>query len=169
MTEIWKTIENYKTYSVSTFGNIRNDLTSKILKGRPNKFNHLRIQLYKDKKANSFYIHRLVALAFIPNPENKAQVDHIDNNPTNNNLTNLRWATSQENLRNSQIASNNTSGVKGVSWYNREQKWVSKIYINGVRFNLGYYNTIEEATIARQLKANEAFGSFTNSCELIKI
>jgi hypothetical protein len=170
MTEIWKQIENYETYSVSTFGNVRNNKTGKILKGNKIcKSGHLQIRLINGSIRSCLQIHRLVALAFISNPENKEQVDHIDNNPTNNNLTNLRWATHQENCRNQQIATNNTSGVKGVFFNKQTQKWGVQINCNKIRTYLGSYNTIEEATIVRQLKANEAFGSFTNSCELIKI
>ena len=169
MTEFWKSIEGYETYSVSTFGNVRNNLTSRILKGaKSGRINnlHLQVCLY-NKIRKHLFIHRLVALAFIPNFENKEQVDHIDNNPNNNNLSNLRWATSQENLRNSQIASNNTSGIKGITFDKSRQKWCAQIRINGKGITIGRYNTIEEATIARQLKANEVFGSFTNSCEVI--
>jgi hypothetical protein len=171
MEEIWKPIENYETYSVSTFGNIKNDKTGRILKGaksgRTNNL-HLQVCLY-NKTRKHLFIHRLVALSFIPNPENKEQVDHIDNDISNNNVTNLRWATNQENQRNTTISLRNTSGVKGVNWCKQTQKWCAQIRINGKCNTIGRYNTIEEATIVRQVKANELFGSFTNSCELIKI
>jgi hypothetical protein len=166
MTEIWKSIENYETYSVSTFGNVRNEKTGRILKGSPNQKGYLMIMLPNTK---CFQIHRLVALAFIPNLENKEQVDHIDNNPINNNLTNLRWATQSENQINTSLSCKNTSGVKGIYWKKQYKKWAVQITCNKVKTHLGYYNTIEEATIVRQVKANELFGSFTNSCELIKI
>jgi len=169
MTEIWKPIEGYETYFVSTFGNVRNNLTNRILKsaksGRINNL-HLQVCLY-NKIRKHLFIHRLVALAFIPNPENKKQVDHIDNDISNNYLTNLRWATNQENQRNTIISLRNTSGVKGISFDKSSQKWCAQIRINGKGITIGRYNTIEEAIIARQLKANEVFGSFTNSCEVI--
>lgn len=161
MEEIWKSIEGYETYSVSTFGNVRNDKTGKILKAKPNGDGRLIVSLHK----KNYQIHRLVAIAFIENSENKECVDHIDNNSTNNNLTNLRWATHQENQHNKQIQINNTSGIKGVVWHKKDKKWQSQIYINRKCIYIGSYNTIEEATIARQFKANELFGEFTHSCE----
>ena len=56
--------------------------------------------LYKDGKGKQRYVHRLVAQAFVPNPENKREVDHIDNDKTNNDVSNLRWVTHKENQNN---------------------------------------------------------------------
>ena len=57
-------------------------------------------KLYKDKQYHSRFLHRLLAEAFIPNPENKPTIDHIDRNPSNNKLSNLRWATHTEQHQN---------------------------------------------------------------------
>jgi len=167
MEEIWKQIENYENYSVSTFGQVRNDTTGKILKGSNGTHKRLVVNLWKNRIHKQFLIYRLIALAFIPNPEGKAEVDHIDNDPSNNRIENLRWATREENSRNTRIRSDNESGVKGVSWCDRDQKWCARIKIDGITVYLGYYNTIEEATLARQTRANLAFGVFTNACETI--
>jgi hypothetical protein len=169
MEEIWKQIKNYENYSVSTLGQVRNDTTGKILKGHPCRIGYIKISLYKNEIKKTLYLHRLVALTFISNPENKSQVDHIDNDKLNNYLTNLRWATSFENQHNVKKSIKNTSGVKGVYWYKSQQKWLALIHVDGIRIHLGYYNTIEEATIARQTRANLAFGIFTNACELMPI
>jgi hypothetical protein len=163
MEEIWKQIENYENYSVSTFGQARNN--GKILKGSKNTYGRLSIGLCKNGIVKRFLIHRLVALAFIPNPEDKPEVDHIDNDQTNNRIENLRWATRQENGRNTRIRSDNGSGIKGVSWVESQQKWLAYIMIDGIKVHIGCYNTIEEATLARQTRANQAFGVFTNACE----
>ena len=168
MEEIWKPIENYENYSVSTFGQVRNDTTGRILKEwKTGKY--WRINLCKNGIIQKYLIHRLVAIAFIKNLEDKPDVDHIDNNPSNNKVENLRWATSQENNQNRLMSSRNKSGVKGVDWEESRLKWRAFICIDGIYINLGRYNTIEEATLARQTRANLAFGVFTNACETILI
>ena len=57
------------------------------------------VYLYKNGEGKRFLVHRLVALTFIPNPENKPQINHKDGNPLNNNVNNLEWVTSSENIR----------------------------------------------------------------------
>jgi len=165
--EIWKNIIEYETYSVSLFGNVRNDMTGLILKPGKTKKGYLLVCLCKNKIRKTFRIHRLVASAFIPNPENKSCVDHIDNNPSNNNLTNLRWATLTENQMNRKISIDNTSGTKGVYFYKQYSKWCAQIRIHGKQTCLGYFETIESAAAARQTKALEIFGEFVNTCEKI--
>ena len=67
-----------------------------IVKG----YKFVKLRDWKNKVEGNYPVHRLVASAFIENPENKEQVDHIDTNPSNNNLSNLRWVTILENQRN---------------------------------------------------------------------
>jgi hypothetical protein len=165
MEEIWKQIENYENYSVSSLGQVRNDDTKKILKGCKNRDGRFHVDCCKNGIIKRFQIHRLVALAFIENPEGKLEIDHIDNNPSNNRVENLRWSTREENSRNTRIRSNNTSGVKGVCWDKSREKWSAEIKIDGIKVHIGRFNTIEEATLARQTRANQAFGVFTNACE----
>jgi hypothetical protein len=129
------------------------------------KNGYLKITLTKNKIKKTFTVHRLVAIAFIPNPEKKLNTDHIDNNRLNNNVENLRWATVQENNRNCVLSSKNTSGFKGVTFHKGDNKWQSQIKIDGRNIYLGSFNTIEEAIEVRQLKANQVFGIFTNACE----
>jgi len=168
MTEIYKIIDDYETYSVSTLGNVKNNKTGKILKGGKDSSGYLYVCLCKNGKRKNHLIHRLVALAFIPNPENKSCVDHIFNNKTDNRVESLRWCTNQENIRNQQISSRNTSGVKGVSWDKHHQKWSAQIMIDGIKINIGRFETKEDAAAARQTRANAAFGIFTNACESLQ-
>lgn len=98
---MWKKIKRNDNYSINKQGQVRNDKTSHIKKPTLNKRNgYLVVDLYKDNKREKVTVHRLVAEAFIPNPENKPTVDHIDGNRQNNSVDNLRWATySEQNSR----------------------------------------------------------------------
>lgn len=96
--ELWKDVVGYeKYYQVSSFGNIKNKSTGKLLKPALKKNGYLHVSLgYKDTK--TAMVHRLVAEAFIPNPFNLPQVNHKDEEKTNNNVTNLEWCTAQHNV-----------------------------------------------------------------------
>jgi len=167
MEEIYKTINDFETYSVSFFGNVKNNITGKKLNGSINKNGYKYVSLYVNKKPTQFLIHRLVAIAFIENLNNKMEVDHINNNKLDNRVENLRWVSPSENQWNRQISSNNKTGVKGVFWNEQRQKYQVSIRINNKQINLGRFDTIEEATIVRQNRANEEFGLYINLCELI--
>lgn len=167
--EEYKDIIDYEdTYQISNFGNVRNKTTGRILKpteGKTDKYYY--ISLCKYGKQKNTKIHRLVASHFVENSDNKLFVDHIDNNKLNNIYTNLRWATHQENRRNIVMYKNNTTGVKGVVFDKRYNKWMARIRISGKLIHIGSFNNIEEATYARMKKATELFGEFTNIDEKI--
>ena len=168
MEEEFKVIKGFENYSISNFGNVANVKTGKILKSSINGRGYLKVGL--NIKGNRFTkkIHRLVAEAFIANPLNKPCIDHIDNDILNNNINNLRWTTISENLMNQSIRKNNSSGIKGVCFNKKSNKWEARIEMNKNKYFLGYFNTLEEAKEARQKKANELFGEFVNKCEKIK-
>jgi hypothetical protein len=103
-------------------------------------------------------VHRLVIEAFPLNPQNKSQVDHIDNNRSNNHITNIRWATGKENNQNKSLSSKNTSGVKGVYWNKNTNKWKAQIEINGKRINLGSFMNKDDAINIRVQRAKAELG-----------
>lgn len=99
--EEWRTINDHSRYMVSTLGRVKNKDTGRILKASKNKTaGYVYIRLYSDSgKQTNFRLHRLVALHFLDNPENKPEVNHIDEDKTNNALSNLEWCTRKENVR----------------------------------------------------------------------
>ena len=95
---------------------------------------------YKRKK---YALHRLIFwrhYGFLPD-----EVDHIDGNPRNNCVENLRAATHLENMRNSKIRKDNTSGIKGVCWSIASKKWEVKFQLNGKTKHFGKYHDINVA------------------------
>jgi hypothetical protein len=163
--EVFRSVDSYENYAVSSFGRVKNTKTGRILKTGDNGRGYLTVNLCEDGVKKTHRIHRLVANAFINNPNDKEQVDHIDNNRTNNYISNLRFATIKENSRNSSIRLDNTSGHKGVCFDKKAKKWKAHIMIDGVQIHIGYYDDLEDAKIARFNRANEAFGVFVNACE----
>lgn len=99
MKEIFKNVENFESeFQISNFGRLYSKRTNKILKCRKTKSGYSEIHTYVSNKSVSFRIHRLVAVAFISNPENKREVNHIDGDKSNNRSDNLEWVTSSENV-----------------------------------------------------------------------
>ena len=98
--EEWKVIEGTNgDYEISSYGRLWSNITGKILKTHINSAGYMlsNIKIHGVKKRRQ--VHRMVAKAFIPNPENKPQVNHLDANRTNNRVDNLEWCTGSENTR----------------------------------------------------------------------
>ena len=118
------------------------------------------VSLKKDGKWKLLSVHRLVGNAFLENPDNKPMIDHIDNNPANNNVKNLRWCSQKDNLANQGKQINNKSGFKGVTFDKHANKYRALIFINGKLKHLGYFETAEEASVAYDAKAKEIHKEF---------
>lgn len=105
MEEVWKDVKGYDgLYLVSNLGNVkslnyRRRGCVKNLKPKKNRGGRLWVELYKDGKPACAQVHRLVAIAFIPNPGNLPQINHKDENVTNNAVTNLEWCDQLYNNR----------------------------------------------------------------------
>jgi hypothetical protein len=135
-------IENYPNYFVTKEGKVINVKTNKILKPSFNTCGYQQVTLHNRIKSKNIVIHRLVANAFIPNFENKPQVNHIDGIKSNNSVSNLEWCTSSENVKHaykiglSKISDKNIKATKLAH---------SKIVLDN---NTGiFYDSLTEAAI----------------------
>lgn len=136
-------IEGYDNYySVSTDGTVKNKYGKDM--GAIGLNNRVQVCLSNKGVKKYMYIHRLVALYFIPNPHNYKEIDHIDNNPCNNVVENLRWASGSLNNRNKFKNPNSKNKYKGVSWSSPMNKWRARVKINKKEINIGYANTEKE-------------------------
>lgn len=99
MKEIWKPILGYENlYSISNFGNVFSIQSKRNIKQTKNSKGYLIVGLCKNKKRKSCLIHRLVAEAFIDNPNKLPEINHKNENPLNNTITNLEWCTHKYNM-----------------------------------------------------------------------
>lgn len=169
--EIWKKINGFEDYKISNLGNIR--LLNGGISKRKITDKYSQIGLIKENKSHTFYIHRLVALHFIANPENKPEVNHINGIKSDNRVENLEWVTAFENIRHA------ISLGKLDSYYKNKSENMKKYYKNNpidkgraINFHMRgfmsrirtvlnletgiYYDTIKEASESTNLK----YGTF---------
>ena len=100
MIETWRPIEGFNgAYQISNHGRVKNVTRNRILRLEITYRGYCRIMLSKQNVTSRYFVHRLVAGAFLMNPENKAIVNHKDGNKQNNRLENLEWATASENTQ----------------------------------------------------------------------
>ena len=129
-------ITGYENYTIDKEGVVINTKFNRLMNPWINNKCYLKIGLSNNCKEKQFYVHRLLAIQFIPNPNNYPEVDHIDTNTLNNNLLNLRWAT-----RKMQVENRNGYGKikhKYIS-YGYTNKRKNKYYIIQ---KTGYFNKI---------------------------
>ncbi len=144
MKNTWHQLKNYEgLYEISTNGEIKG-IHGKVSSGWNVKHGYKKVKLYKDNKHRSFYVHRLVALQFIPPVENKTYVNHIDNNPSNNCVENLEWCSQYDNMQH----------AKNQNRMNRDGNRVKR------KLDGKIYKSIQEAAIDNGLLANTILYQF---------
>jgi len=119
-------IENYPNYFILENGVVWSIKRNKEIKPYTDKYGYKIISLCKDGKHKKFSIHRLLGIHFIPNPDNKPTIDHINRIRDDNRLKNLRWATPEEqneNQKEYRLSSRNTSGHICISYWKERNKW----------------------------------------------
>lgn len=158
--EIWKDIPEYEgLYQVSSFGNLKSlerkvnnsnystrIVKEKIMKQSLSNNGYLIVSLWKNNKRTSKTVHSLVAMSFLKHIpiSRKTVIDHIDNNKTNNKLSNIQIISNRENSTKDKIPKTGFTGV----YYRKNKKYkryVAFIRENGKQKYLGYFNTAKEA------------------------
>lgn len=167
---MWRSeIKDFPNYYVDRSGAVFSRKGDRLrqLKQYPKTHGYLYVTLFRNGKRHYLRVHRLVAEAFIPNPDNLPEVNHKDEDKTNNFAYNLEWCTSHDNKvygsRRERVArkvsdpniprKNNTSGRKGV-YKTRWNTWAT--YFN--RKYLGTFKTFEEAVAVREKAEKEFYG-----------
>ncbi|TXK26546.1 hypothetical protein FVR03_21730 [Pontibacter qinzhouensis] len=161
-TEIFKDIPGFEgIYQVSNFGRVKSLKFNKVkmLILTLDAAGYPRTGLSVNGKYKSYKVHRIVAQVFIPNPDNKPFLDHINGNRADNRIENLRWVSHRENGRNQTVHRSNkgTSKFYGVSWHTRDEIWISQIKIGYQNLYLGCFKQEEDAAKAYD-KALEELG-----------
>ena len=150
--EIWKDIKDYEgLYQISNYGRVKSfprkgtELKEKIIKVRQNNYGYLVVGLCKNNFRKYYLIHRLVAKAFIPNPDNLPCVNHKDENPKNAKATNLEWCTHKYNINYGTVQKRRSA---------QSQKVINQFDLNGNLIKR--WNSILEAKTALNLKSISA-------------
>ena len=153
--EEWRAIEPYTNYIVSSKGRVKNTLTNQFLKPQNSSGGYHHVALYDSQhKVKIITIHRLVAKAFIPNPNNLPQVNHIDECKTNNCVDNLEWVTAKENINH---------GTHGLRSGMKRRIGIYSVDVNG---NVTYYDSARSA--CKLLSSNGKKITPTGICNVLK-
>jgi hypothetical protein len=156
--ETWKDVAGYEgLYSVSDMGRVRGP--RKLLRPGADGGGYLAVNLCKDGCQVLMKVHRIVAAAFIPNPDGKREVDHINRNRQDNRFENLQWATKRENMLNT----NRHNGERyGIYWVKLRGVYEVKFRVNKHIRHYGWHETLENAIQVR----NDAIDELNRSDEL---
>lgn len=143
----WKKIDG-SLFEVSSTGLIRRIGKDSVLKPGVDAGGYYIIPVhYEDGTRKTKRLHRLIAGAFIPNPEGLPEVDHINRNRTDNTVENLRWVSKSKNQWNKGTQKNNTTGFTGI--HSADGNWEAAMWHLGKKIYIGRFDTLEAAVDAR--------------------
>jgi hypothetical protein len=146
--EEWRPIPGFENYEISNHGHVRKgDMMRKCtVITQPCGYKCVRVGLCKDRKQTQYTVARLIAQAFIPNPDDHPTVDHIDRDSLNNHVTNLRWASRHTQCMN-QDQPLGKSGLRHI--YKHGNRWYVKIQRHNQWVFRKNFDTLDEAKEAR--------------------
>ena len=160
--ECWRSVDGYINYQVSNVGRVRIASSGKIMTAFCNRQGYASISLYKDGTRKTLNIHHLVAMCFIPKAESdeRLEVDHINQDKTNNSVSNLRWKASRQNKWNrDKMRKETSSKYIGAPLNKSDHMWRAQIRQNdGRNAHLGYFHDEKEAARTYNAKAYELRG-----------
>lgn len=164
--EEWRDVKGHEgSYMVSNLGRVKSldrvtydknnrkvNRKSKVISPYVDSTGYLAVRFYSNKDSKRCRVHQLVAESFLNHEKcgHKIVVDHIDNNPLNNNLCNIQLISHRENCSKDKKRKSNNVGVSIA-----KNKWRARIYINGKSSHLGYFNTEKEAIDSYNNKLKE--------------
>lgn len=150
--EIYACIEGYTNYLITSYGRVisindnKYNLQFKQKSTNYDKDGYEKVTLAKKHKPKVFSVHRLVAQAFIPNPDNKPQVNHIDENKTNNHIYNLEWTTAKENCNHGTHNERVSNAQKGSKNHRYGKQSTTRRKVVRIGFNsIKIYDCIKDA------------------------
>jgi DNA-binding transcriptional regulator YiaG len=165
---MWKVIPAFGgRYEASERGEIRHSLNKNVRKARINKYGYLQLNFSKNDgtgKSDTILIHRLIAMTFIPNPNNLPEVNHIDGNKQNNHVSNLEWCSYSENGKHShkiglQQAQKGETHV-GAKLTNDQAKRIRQLYKEGIsQQKLADFFNVSQITISRIVRGERYNGN----------
>lgn len=152
MYKVIKRFDNYIIYDNGDVLSIKNNI---ILKPQNNGNGYLKVHLYKNGKMHQIYVHKLVCEHFIDNPHNYKYIDHIDRNKSNNHVSNLRWSSQSENIKNIGNKSRYSVCKKGSKHNCKETiNLIIEDYIKGLKISeLSKKYCIPRQTISNYVKS----------------